>query len=221
MSKIEPYDFSKTLEEVDERYGHLIDAFIDELIARGGSALDRHAPTSVRKGKPPIPWERVARVYLGHLYLGKSKEEAANEVRISASTIRIYRSQYKTFDEAVGAAIEDGFRVFEREASRRAIDGVRTYVTSGGRVVIDPVTGDPLTEQRHSDPLLMFMMKAKKPDVYGNKADLNLSGSINIEGARNTLLEKLAPILIGLIGPDDAEEEVLGDPTRETLKESD
>lgn len=182
------------LDLVEQRYGHFIEDFLELLDKRGGQVGDKR-----REGMPGINWHRKAPLYLMHLMLGKSKEEAAKSIGVSMSSVTNYRKQYEPFDQAILAATEDGFEIFEKEARRRSIDGVKSYVTSAGRVVIDPLTGEPLVEHKYSDAVLMFLMKAKRPEVYGNRTNVSVSGTINIEGARDTLLAKLAPLLTGLL----------------------
>lgn len=198
----EDLDFQKVLELVEERYGEMLDRFYAEIARRSGGTVIQKMKDQIGggAGRRGIIWEHKAPIILGHLMLGKSDSEACSHAKVSTATTRLYRGSYPDWDQAFCAAVDDGFGVFEGEARRRAIDGVSEYVTSAGRVVMDPLNpGSPLIQKKHSDAVLMFLMKGKKPDVYGTRSAVSISGTINIEGSRDALLERLAPILIDLL----------------------
>ena len=80
----------------------------------------------------------------------------------------IYR--LKAEDEGFRAEWNDAMEVYldkmEREADRRAIEGVPKFKVQAGKAVLNPITGLPLVEREYSDVLLMFRMKAAAPHKY-------------------------------------------------------
>jgi len=195
-------EFDALLEQVEDRYSVLIDAFLEDLDKRSVPISDYAKLTAQQ-----VNWGLKIKSYLAYLLNGESMQEAAFRVQVSTGTINSYRKNFKTFADLVNAAYEDGFALFEREARRRSVDGVTTYVVSGGKVVLDPETGLPLQEQKYSDSLLMFLMKGRDPKTYRERTDVNLSGELNLTGARDALLEKLAPVLSALLQDDEEQDE--------------
>lgn len=85
-----------------------------------------------------------------------------------------------TDDPAFADAYEDAKTAFadllEREARRRAVDGVEEYVLHHGRFLVDPETGKYLKRRTYSDRLMELMLKAKRPDEYKERTSTELSG---------------------------------------------
>jgi hypothetical protein len=83
-------------------------------------------------------------------------------------------------DPAYADAFEDAKTAFadllEREARRRAVDGVEEYVLHHGRFLVDPETGKYLKKRTYSDRLMELMLKAKRPDEYKERTSTELSG---------------------------------------------
>jgi hypothetical protein len=69
------------------------------------------------------------------------------------------------FAEAVRYAKEEFIERLEMEADRRAVEGVPRLKFHNGRPVIDPTTGQPYIEREYSDLLLIFRLKALRPDA--------------------------------------------------------
>jgi len=199
-------EFDALLEQVEDRYSGMIADFLEELDKRSIPISDYAKMTAQQ-----VNWGMKIKSYIAYLMNGESLQEAALRIQVSTGTISSYRKNFKTFNALVSAAYEDGFALFEREARRRSVDGVRTYVVSGGKVVLDPATGEPLTEQKYSDSLLMFVMKGRDPGTYRERSDVNLTGQLNLTGARDTLLEKLAPVLGALLQDDEEQPEEIAD----------
>lgn len=76
-------------------------------------------------------------------------------------------------------AIETGAQRLEDEALRRAIEGVDEPLMYQGEIAT--------TVKRYSDPLLMFLLRARKPDVYGDKKHVTLEGGENPIKHRHSL----------------------------------
>jgi len=83
----------------------------------------------------------------------------------------------KAFEEADDAATE----VLEKEALRRAVEGREETVYFNGV----PVG----TTRKYSDVLLIFLLKAKRPDVYRERYDARIQGALNIQSAVKVIHE--------------------------------
>ena len=83
------------------------------------------------------------------------------------------------------------------ECWRRAMQGEVRYVTSQGKIVIGP-DGEPLTYREKSDRLLELMLKSRLPS-FRERQHVEMSGSVDISGAKEKLLQKL-----GAINTDDS-----------------
>ena len=83
----------------------------------------------------------------------------------------------------------------EREAIRRAARGVLEPVVHKGEVVMytDPETGkeEPLMQRRYSDGLLQFLLRGRRAEVYGDRTKVEGSVGIDLQGSRDTLMQKL------------------------------
>lgn len=109
-----------------------------------------------------------------------SSAEAAGVHRSS-----VYRELEK--DEAFVAAFEDAeaeaVDVLEREALRRAVEGVVEPVVSAGEHVTDV--------RRYSDRLLEFLLKARRPDRFSERHRIEHRGAVEV-GLTLTQLVELA-----------------------------
>ena len=89
--------------------------------------------------------------------------------------------------------METGLDALEDEAMGRAKEGCARFVVSGGKVVMHPETGEPLTERVFSDTLAMFLLKARRPDRYRERSsvDLTVAGDLaaRMEAARKRVGE--------------------------------
>lgn len=78
-----------------------------------------------------------------------------------------YRKQDEAFDAAWIDADEAAVQRMEKEADRRAVIGVEKPVWYQGQEVG--------TIREFSDTLLIFRLKAKRPDVYRDRAEVNVT----------------------------------------------
>jgi hypothetical protein len=95
----------------------------------------------------------------------------------AAALAKVARSRhYEWMDDpdyaaAFAAAGEEACDLLESEARRRAVDGIEEPVVYQGElsVKLDSLgrrTARPLTIRRYSDVLLIFLLKAQRPDKY-------------------------------------------------------
>ena len=109
-------------------------------------------------------------------------------------------------------AKEQAADYLESEAVRRAVDGdVIKKFTGKGDPIIDPETGKQYTERKRSDALLMFLLKAMKPERYGDKQAIDLtSKGESLLPSREDIVaaktEKLQEALELLRGPNEPTE---------------
>jgi hypothetical protein len=87
--------------------------------------------------------------------------EAARSAGLSTMTVYALRKQDAAFAEAIAEALESGIDLLEHELLRRALHGWSETVFYEGK---------PCGEvTKHSDRLGMFLLKAHRPQTYGNR----------------------------------------------------
>lgn len=91
------------------------------------------------------------------------------------------------FDDAMGA----GIAKMEQEAHRRAVKGWESPVF--GSLGAGQGTGVVGTERKYSDTLMIFMLKGKLPNVYRDRADVNVSGQMTFAQAAIGLAGMIKP----------------------------
>lgn len=99
------------------------------------------------------------------------------------------------FEDAEQEAIDH----LEKEARRRAEEGVVDYVVSQGKLVYieDPDTGEsrPLVKRVYSDTLMVLLLKAHRPEKYRERQSVEHSGPaggpIQVDDARERLAGEL------------------------------
>lgn len=114
--------------------------------------------------------------------------------------------QWCEHDDDFSAAYHQAERDFadfvHAEFVKRAMQGYDKPVVSMGKLVYD-ANGKPLQERVVSDSLLAMLVKRHFPE-YREKAQIEHSGAIDVSGARDRLLGKLAQI------PDDTSPDAFG-----------
>jgi hypothetical protein len=131
---------------------------------------------------------------------GKREEREAkkreNFLFVLASTANVFRAcqiaklaratayRWKAADREFASAWEMseamGVDVLEAEAIRRAIEGVRRKKFYKGVPIIDPESGEQYFEHEYSDNLLIFMLKARRPDRYGDRSEPQMLGQMQV-----------------------------------------
>lgn len=114
-----------------------------------------------------------------------------------------WREESEAFRAAAEIAKEQAIDALEREARRRALDGVRRLKFDRGQVVMipcepgdpdgqkvadaDPDRGTPeqwakpYVEHEYSDRLLEFILKAARPEKYRERVETKVSGKVEHE----------------------------------------
>jgi hypothetical protein len=126
---------------------------------------------------------------------GMFPREIADSLGIQSALIRKWRAEDPDFDAAYLAANEEATDTIEREAIRRARDGVLDVVVSGGRVVMDPDDNTkPLRRRIYSDDLLKFILKGRRRAVYGDQPAIQQTLVMDADGVRSELERKFDSI---------------------------
>lgn len=108
--------------------------------------------------------------FLELMSAGMSVRRACKEANITPSAVYQHRNVDEDFRACWDRAVERGTELLEQEAVRRAYHGVEKDVYYKGEVVG--------TEQQYSDSLLMFMLRARKPETYRDKEH---STTVNVQ----------------------------------------
>lgn len=98
---------------------------------------------------------------------------------VSRSTVYRLRADDEAFAAAFDEAREVAWDRLEREAFRRAVDGVREPLVSAGRVVRDD-DGEIIYVNRYSDSLAALMLKAKRSAEYRERTQVEHSGEVGL-----------------------------------------
>lgn len=130
---------------------------------------------------------------LNHLALGYSIAGSAKKVGVSPATISAHRKKDEHFNTLCELAIEQGTEYLEDVALERVTEGVPRSVY---------YQGEKVDETRDfSDTLLIFLLKARKPEKYRDRMDLTTGGKdwgsafqAAAQAAAQDLLESPEPI---------------------------
>lgn len=132
--------------------------------------------------------------------------EIAQELNIGVRSIRLWRESDKQFDSDYSDAESHATDSLEKEAVRRAKSGVLEPVISAGKVVMDPDDPTkPLMIRKYSDSLMMFLLKGKRREVYGDKREVDAKVGIDVVGAKDSLANKFAAAAATAVAIDSGE----------------
>lgn len=109
---------------------------------------------------------------------------AARDAGIHRKTVYDWLEHDEDFSFAFNQAKEAAKDEIRAEIRRRGHDGFDEQVLVGGKIH---------TVHKYSDTLLIFHAKMLMPE-YRDKSQIEMSGSLDITGARETLLTKLGTI---------------------------
>ena len=130
--------------------------------------------------------------FLNELSAGASVRAAALSVSVKPEAPYEWRKADQAFSDRWQLAEEAGTDLIEEEAYRRAVTGVEKPVYRGGEVVGHV--------SDFSDTMLMFLLRARRPERYGGKAGEDkldadaLAKRLNLKGARDELINKFTTI---------------------------
>lgn len=95
---------------------------------------------------------------------------AAAKAKIGRQYAYQARGADAAFKAAWDEAVEISTELMEEEARRRAVEGTLRPVFQGGKLVGKV--------KEYSDTLLIFLLKARKPDKYRDRQSVEHSGSV-------------------------------------------
>jgi hypothetical protein len=109
---------------------------------------------------------------------------ACKKARIGRTTAYKIRDEDEEFAAAWDAALDDAADEMEEEAHRRAVKGVLKPVYQGGKKVG--------SIREYSDTLLIFRLKAARPEKYRERSDIRHSGKIDVSKLSDDELQSIA-----------------------------
>lgn len=122
---------------------------------------------------------RTQRAFLAAYSECCNVRRAAACVGVNRRRVYEWKAKSEAFRQAMAVAEELGVQALEDEAVRRAQEGLRRYkFTRGGEPIKHPVTGGPYFEHEYSDTLLIFLLKAKRPEVYRERHQIQHAGEV-------------------------------------------
>ena len=137
--------------------------------------------------------------FLQALSEGRSVRQAAEAAGVAPEVPYGWRAGDDAFVSAWKIAEEAGTDIIEEEAFRRAVNGVQKPVYRSGEVVGHVAD--------YSDTMLMFLLKARRPDRYGSGAagkgasktaghSTGADGDdpLNLKGTRDALISKFLAV---------------------------
>lgn len=151
----------------------------DAKAVKGTDRCWRHPNGSDAKRARDERWSREA--FLGAFEETGMVTAACEMVGVGRSTVYEERQRNEDFAVAWADVEERSTERMEAEAYRRAVEGTSEPVVSAGEIVTHV--------QKYSDSLLQFMLKARRPEKYRERMDVNHGG--RIENRVRLDLEKL------------------------------
>jgi hypothetical protein len=106
--------------------------------------------------------------FLAHLRESANVAESAREAGITRQNAYHFKGIDGPFSEAWDDAIEEGLDYLEAEARRRAFEGTDKPITYQGEIKD--------TVKEYSDTLMIFLLKGRRREIYGDKVQQELSG---------------------------------------------
>ena len=127
--------------------------------------------------------------FLASLSEGFSVGGSAIKAGMSRRAAYEWREADEAFARDWDAAVEEGTELLEDEARRRAFEGTEKPVFQNGQLVGHI--------QEYSDTLLIFQLKARRPEKYRDNHKVDLTGDIThrLDGAKDALQRKLAKLI--------------------------
>jgi hypothetical protein len=139
------------------------------------------------RARRKLRWERA---FLKELSRTGNVTAACAAARIGRASAYEHADRHKDFEEAWRDALEASADLLELEAHRRAHDGVDEpviyqgelcgfWADADGNVVAKGAAGArliPLTVKKYSDRLLEFLLKARRPEKYRERIDVEHAG---------------------------------------------
>lgn len=140
--------------------------------APGSTGKTVKAPTRARKKFGPETNTRWHAAFLKTLAADGRICEGLRVVGVTSKTLQEHRSKFPEFNEAMKDVQEVWYDNAEREVYARGVEGWNEPVYQGGKKVGN--------KKMKSDACLLFLLKGRRRDVYGDKLAVNQSTSITL-----------------------------------------
>lgn len=153
---------------------------------------DTSDTSNARNRGPLSPEERTRKQtrFLARYRASGNVMHACTYAGIHRSTFYEWRDHDAAFKARLAEVEPDVDDTLEAAAFERAVKGVPSFVVSQGKLVYGP-NKKPLIERKYSDTLLVTLMKARMPEKYKDRSQIEHSGAIDVSGAKEQLLERL------------------------------
>lgn len=135
------------------------------------------APQNASPKKEPA-WQKA---FLAALAVSGNVSASAKAAKIDRTTASRRRAADEPFALAWAQALDEAADTLELEARRRAHDGlVRYKFNRKGDPLVFPGTQDPYYELEYSDTLLIFLLKAARPEKYRERLDVRQETRVTV-----------------------------------------
>lgn len=144
--------------------------------------LPKYRPDNVpydRKNPGWLTVEEVKGWFCRKLRKYASVHRACKVCRISAAQLRKWRDEDPDFERAIGASWEAVVDKLEGAVMQRAIEGYEEPIYQGGELVG--------TKMRHDPAIQIFMLKANRPQKYGDRVTVNVAAEEYAAQVRDAL----------------------------------
>lgn len=151
-----------------------------------------------RKSQKRLTREAKQSIFLAAYSVASTVSAAADAARIDRKLHYAWMKEDPTYPERFELAHEEGTQALEAEARRRALQGMRRFKFHKGELIKVPLLDDeghpvsdddgkpvmvPYFEEERSDLLLIFLLKASRPEVYRDhfKGEIQHSGQLGVQ----------------------------------------
>lgn len=149
----------------------------------------------VNRGSPPMGTPDWISTFLDAIQAGSTVAAAAREAGVHGSVPYQRRRYDPAFRRAWQRAAQLGTELLEAEAVRRAVHGTEEPVYYKG--------SQCGTVRRYSDTLLIFLLKARRPEVYREDRSGGKGSTVNISLQTNaSAVQLLNTMPLGELGLD-------------------
>jgi hypothetical protein len=149
-------------------------------------------PKKASKRTPPDTWKKG---FLAALAATGNVTEAARAAKVNRPNAYQARQDDPAFSAAWKDALEEAIDDLEKEARRRAQQGVRRLKFHQGELITIPLVRDgelviddkgafvmtPYVEHDYSDTLLIFLLKAHRPEKFRERYEVEHKGGVRLE----------------------------------------
>ena len=116
--------------------------------------------------------------FLDALAVCGNVKEACLVAGMARQTAYEWRASDEAFAAAWDAALDEAADTMEREAFRRAVEGVDEPVF--GSLGNGLGSGEVGTVRKYSDTLLIFLLKAARPEKYRDRVEQKHTGAVQV-----------------------------------------